>query len=224
MRILLFGSSGSIGKGIYSELIHKGYDVNCVRHRIEQTVEVAVGTPDYEEFIRNNKFDGIVWAGGINFNDQISTFSEQALLDVIDANLTFILKTLRDLYAVNSLNKGASLVVISSVWNQISRGNKLSYSVSKAAVTSAVRSLAIELGNDKIRVNTVAPGVILNEMTLQNLAIGQIDKIRSETPLGDLINVGQVASVVSWLLSNAASGVTGQNIVVDGGWSTSRYV
>jgi NAD(P)-dependent dehydrogenase (short-subunit alcohol dehydrogenase family) len=145
-------------------------------------------------------------------------------LDVIDANLTFILKTLRDLYAVNSLNKGASLVVISSVWNQISRGNKLSYSVSKAAVTSAVRSLAIELGNDKIRVNTVAPGVILNEMTLQNLAIGQIDKIRSETPLGDLINVGQVASVVSWLLSNAASGVTGQNIVVDGGWSTSRYV
>jgi uncharacterized protein YbjT (DUF2867 family) len=48
MRILLFGSSGSIGKGIYSELIHKGYDVNCVRHRIEQTVEVAVGTPDYE--------------------------------------------------------------------------------------------------------------------------------------------------------------------------------
>ena len=145
-------------------------------------------------------------------------------MDVIDANLTFILKTLRDLYAVNSLNKGASLVVISSVWNQISRGNKLSYSVSKAAVTSAVRSLAIELGNDKIRVNTVAPGVILNEMTLQNLAIGQIDKIRSETPLGDLINVGQVASVVSWLLSNAASGVTGQNIVVDGGWSTSRYV
>jgi NAD(P)-dependent dehydrogenase (short-subunit alcohol dehydrogenase family) len=195
-----------------------------VSHQDEDSAKFSVGNQAFKELIIGTKFDGVVWAGGINYNDSVSTFNEEKFLNIVDANLTFNLKTLQMLHNANALRKGASLVFISSIWNQLARQNKLSYSLSKAAISSAIKSIAIDLGEFEIRANSVAPGVLLNEMTFRNLTEVQINKIRTETPLGELTTLDEVSNVVCWLLSPESSGLTGQTIVVDKGWSFSRYV
>ncbi len=90
------------------------------------------------------------------------------------------------------------------------------YSATKAALDGYTRSLAVELGSLGIRVNSVAPGFMETEMTAE-LTEKQKERIIRQTPLGRLGTVDEVASVVSFLLSNEAKFITGQTLVVDGG-------
>ena len=95
------------------------------------------------------------------------------------------------------------------------------YQVSKAAVVSLSRTLAIQLGPEGIRSNTVCPGAILTPM-VEPLYIESPDRrtrMEQKTPLRRLGMPDDVASAISWLLSSEASFVTGTDVVVDGGWS-----
>ncbi len=90
------------------------------------------------------------------------------------------------------------------------------YSSTKAALDGLTRSMAKELGPMGIRVNSIAPGFMETEMTSE-LTDKQKERLVRQTPLSRLGTVGDVASVVKFMLSDASSFVTGQTIVVDGG-------
>jgi NAD(P)-dependent dehydrogenase (short-subunit alcohol dehydrogenase family) len=100
----------------------------------------------------------------------------------------------------------------------------LSYGISKAAVGGLVRSLAADLGHRGIQINAVAPGPIDTPMTITNLNPEELERVISESPLKRLVNLGEVASVVCELASGKLSGVTGQEIIVDNGWSVTKLV
>jgi NAD(P)-dependent dehydrogenase (short-subunit alcohol dehydrogenase family) len=122
------------------------------------------------------------------------------------------------------IKDSCQFVVISSIWSQISRPNKLTYSISKAAVSAAVRSIAVDLGPGGVQVNAVAPGPIESPMTRHNLSSEQIAGLVDQTPIKRLVTLDEVANIVARFANAEMSGITGQEIVVDGGWSVSKLV
>jgi 3-oxoacyl-[acyl-carrier protein] reductase len=112
--------------------------------------------------------------------------------------------------------RGGSIVNISSVVGQMGSPGQANYAASKAGMEGFTRSVAHEVASRGIRVNAVAPGFIVTDMT-DALDEKQKEAISSRIPLGKLGQVEDVAHTVAFLLSDASSYITGQVIQVNGG-------
>lgn len=213
-NFLVFGASGSIGAACTEKLQLSGNIINGVRDLGELDRQI-------NSF---SKFDGVIWAQGINATDSAVVFQIDSFEEVMHANVTFILNSLKSLLDAGKIQTNSQLVVVSSVWSQLSRPNKLSYGISKAAVGGLVRSLAADLGPLGIQINAVSPGPIDTPMTIANLKPDELERVVSESPLRRLVNLGEVASLVCELATGKLSGVTGQEIIIDCGWSVTKLV
>ncbi len=213
-NFLVFGASGSIGTA-------------CIE-KLQPSGDITGGSRDIEELERQidsiSRFDGVIWAQGINAADSAETFQIDAFEKVMEANVTFIIHSLKVLLDKGKIQRNSQLVVVSSVWSQLSRPNKMSYGISKAALGGLVRSLAVDLGPLGIQINAVLPGPIDTPMTIANLKPEELNRVISESPLKRLVNLNEVASVVCELATGKLSGVTGQEIIIDNGWSVSKLV
>jgi glucose 1-dehydrogenase len=113
--------------------------------------------------------------------------------------------------------RGGSLLFMSSVVGNRAHKNLAAYAMSKAAVQILAKNLVIELSGFGINVNTVSPGATLTERTLEDPAY---QKTWAElTPMGRAGTVKDVADAAVFLVSTEGRHITGQNLVVDGGWS-----
>lgn len=223
-RYLIFGSSGHLGSAIAEELESRAKtEVVKIAHSTANSHNSQDSFWVNELKIRG-PFNGVVWAQGLNISDSIMEFEIDRTISVLDANVLFILTTLKDLLKNQLLNQGSRLVIISSVWQKMSRQNKLSYTVSKAAIAGLLSSLVADLGERNIAVNAILPGVVESPMTRSNLSINQLTKIQDETPVKRLVTAKEVAKTANWLLSGDSFGVNGQSITVDNGWSETRIV
>lgn len=213
-NFLVFGASGSIGTA-------------CIE-KLQLSGDITGGSRDLKELKRQigsiSRLDGVIWAQGINATDSAETFQVDAFEKVMEANVTFILRSLKVLLDAGKILPKSQLVVVSSVWSQSSRPNKMSYGISKAAVGGLVRSLAVDLGPLGIQINAVSPGPIDTPMTIANLKPEELERVILESPLKRLVNLNEVASVVCELVTGKLSGVTGQEIIIDSGWSVSKLV
>jgi NAD(P)-dependent dehydrogenase (short-subunit alcohol dehydrogenase family) len=144
--------------------------------------------------------------------------------DMYEANVGYILKSLQALLQADLLAPSARLCVISSIWQNLARQNKLSYSITKAALQGLVNSLSVDLGTSGILINAVLPGAIDTPMTHKNLTIEQIESIKKESPLGTLATLDDVAKLVYFLCSDNNIGITGQFIAADRGFSHARIL
>ncbi|MDP1720716.1 MAG: SDR family oxidoreductase [Candidatus Nanopelagicaceae bacterium] len=210
-RILVFGASGALGKACSEELRSSGYEV------------IPVGR-DLNELESVGQVDGAVWAQGANFTGDLTETTSQTWNEIWDANFQFIVRSLEVLLGRKSFNRGSHLVVMSSVWQEISRPQKVAYIASKAAVGGLVRGLAADLGKDGISVNAVLPGIVDSPMTREHLNSRQITGIIEGTPTGELVTPIQIAKTVAFLIGPNSAGINGQSIIVDGGWSITRNV
>ncbi len=211
---LIFGSNGAIG-GQCKVILSKNYHVFTSGHDEVELIDVLKSI---------NKLDGVIWAQGINVNDSIQTFEYLSFNQVLEANVTFVLKSLRLLLQENKIGNGSQLVLLSSIWSNITRPNKLSYSISKSAINGLVKSVATDLGYLGISINSISPGPIDTPMTRTALSENDIKRIISENPLGQLITLNQVAEIVCLFAEGKLSGVQGQDLIIDGGWGFSKLV
>ncbi len=120
---------------------------------------------------------------------------------------------------------GGNIVNMSSVNGVLAIPNIASYNVSKGGINQLTRVMALALAEHGIRVNAVAPGTIATELAAQAVLTSEAAKakILSRTPMKRLGEPAEIADVVAWLASDAASYVTGEIVVVDGGRMTLNY-
>lgn len=213
-NFLVFGASGAIGSTCVESLSSVGNVIEGNRI-IEELQEKIAPVPF---------FTGIIWAQGLNHGDSYSDFDLSDFERVLSANVTFILNTLKILHQGQKIGAETQLVVLSSIWGEIARPNKLSYAISKAAIGGLIRSLAVDLGPSGVEINSVSPGPIDTPMTIANLKPTELQRVISETPIKRLVSLDEVASLVCGLATGKFRGVTGQDIIIDGGWSVTKLV
>ena len=221
MRTLVFGGSGTIGTAISEELFSRGIIVTSASN-ISTSTDIQTINGFDSLLNLGVKFDGCVWAQGINSNDTL--LDSENFQKTLNANVVYIVESMQYLIKKDLLAANPSLVIVSSVWQQLTRKNKFSYSVSKAALEGLVNSVMADFSSTGLRINSVLPGVVDSKMTRENLTDSQIRKIEIETPTQSLVTTQELARVVAWLLSSDSRGVNGQFINVDNGWSHVRTI
>jgi nucleoside-diphosphate-sugar epimerase len=122
-RLLLFGATGLLGGSVNTHFINEGWSVTGVTRHESQGENLLSWNPtsdndDISRLAQTESFDAVCWAQGMNFNDAIENFDVDAHLLMYQANVLFVLRSLKKLMELEKLNTGARLCVISSICNQ----------------------------------------------------------------------------------------------------------
>lgn len=240
-KALVTGGSRGIGRAIAIELARRGADVVINYNRsegpaLEVVAEIeALGRKgfalqaDVSDFTQAGALvKGAVAAlGGLNILVNNAGITRDRLLmvmkeddwnSVIQTNLSGVYNVTQQ--ATRSLlrnrDTGARVVNITSVSGMVGVPGQANYSAAKAGIIGFTKAVAKELSKRKILVNAVAPGFIQTDMTdeLNDQMLGEAIKM---VPCGRMGNVDEISGVVAFLCGPAASYITGQTIVVDGG-------
>ena len=231
--ILITGSTSGIGFEMSKEFNKLGACLNLLGRdqkkidSLEQLLENKLST----NFIKGdlNKdldyiasqidcLDGIVFNAGIVDYKPLKIIDETDFLKLFQTNYFSSIYLLKKLIKKRKINKSASIVFISSLSSTIGIPGTLAYSASKASIDSSVKVLASELSKNKIRVNSIAPGII--QTPLLNNEIFNKEKYRLEEdkyPLGLGLPCDVVFSA-QFLLSEASRWITGTTLDVNGGY------
>lgn len=222
-RCLIFGARGTVGNHTMSNFTSMGINVIGTTSNSEKTNDhiIFVNNTTLDSLSTIEPVDIIIWAHGCNLNDDINSYEEDSFNKMIDGNVTFILNSLNYLLKHNKLNNNAKLVIVSSIWEEFTRDNKLSYTVSKSALGGLVKSLSYDLADKNILINNVLPGVIENEMSIKTLKPEYFNYIKTYTPFNRLISLDDVFNTIKFLAIDN-TGMTGQSLKVDLGFTNIR--
>jgi NAD(P)-dependent dehydrogenase (short-subunit alcohol dehydrogenase family) len=186
----------------------------AVRCDVRQAEDVEAAFAAIEE--RWGPVEVLVANAGITLDSLMLRMSDQAFLDVIDANLTGSFRVAKRAAAkMLRLHRGR-IVFVSSVGAFVGLPGQANYAASKAGLVGMARAIAREVGSRQITVNVVAPGLIDTDMT-SALGADRVALMASQVPLGHAGSPADVAAVVGFLASDAAAYMTGAVIPVDGG-------
>ena len=228
-RCLIFGGFGAIGSAAALEFEKNSFEVwrtsrSSRANEPKSIVAVGESAADGTSFDLLPKFDAVVWAQGSNLNDSIIEFKSGDFDEVLNANVKFVVSTLSSLLAKNKVLPGAKICIVSSIWQDAVRPNKLSYSVSKSALSGLVKSVALDLSSQEIFVNAVLPGVIDTPMTRGILNEKQVLSVGERTSFGRLVEPRELANVIFFLCSDMNNCITGQSIAADLGFANVRPI
>lgn len=232
-KTLMFGSTGAIGSAIFKRIAEQKKFVVCMVRDIKEEdtelvkyelIENKNNSFNFNALTKYGSFDNVIWAHGMNCNDSIYDFDAENCLKMFEVNCLYILSCLAEILKLNLLDEGARLVIISSIWQNIARQNKLSYCVSKSAIQGLVNSLSVDLAPNKHLINAILPGALDTEMTRNNLSEHQLLKLKSSTLFDDLPKLEDVVEMAMFLSSTNNKSITGQFISVDLGFSNAHIV
>jgi 3-oxoacyl-[acyl-carrier protein] reductase len=217
-KIIIFGASGSIGNFVYNKFLEDTENTvyGTTSNNNNNFIFVSNEHLDLLENIEN--VDIVIWAQGYNFNDNINSFNEDEYLKIMNVNVLFILKTMNFLLSRNKIKENAKMVIISSIWEELTRDNKLSYTISKSALSGLVKNVAFDLSSKNILINNVLPGVVDNQMSRNTLTSEQFLYIQKYTGFNRLIQLDDLYNTVRFLTIEN-TGITGESIKVDLGFT-----
>ena len=227
---LVTGASRGIGRAIAAELAAAGASV-VVGYRSGQdeaealaaeiggrAIQADVSSPDDARRLieEAGDLDILVNNAGLTRDGLLARMSDEDWRTVIDTNLSSVFYTCRAVTRPMMRKRGGSIVNISSVVGVHGNGGQTNYAASKAGIIGFTKSLARELGSRNVRANVVAPGYVKTQLT-DVLPEDATAAMLQNTPLGRLGEPGDVAGAVRFLCSEAASFITGEVLLVDGG-------
>ena len=225
-KLLIFGGTGVLGAAIAAKYETNGYQITYGVRTITNPAnqfQLPLTDGPVPDLLKGELFDTVIFAQGANNNDSVINHSPDDLNRLFEANVSFISTTAKALMLHNLIKQKAKIVILSSFWEQITRAEKMSYTVTKAAVGGLVRSMAVDLGNAKgILVNGLLPGVVDSPMARGLLKPEQIENVQWQTPGHKMIIPTDVANAAYLLGCEDNTAISGQSLFVDYGFTVSR--
>jgi len=169
---------------------------------------------------RLGKVQILINNAGINVRKNLIDFTLAEWQSVIDTNLTSVFLMSRRFVPHMRGTGYGRVLCMTSIMSHVSLPQRSAYSASKAAVLGLIRALALELATEGITVNGISPGPFATEMNLPIVNNPELNaQFVANIPVGRWGKVEDIGSLASFLCSDAASFITGTDILIDGGWT-----
>lgn len=241
MNVLITGASSGIGKQCAISCSQMDANVILIARNLERLKlvmnELGKGKHSYyvldlldfdkypetiNKIIKENgKISGFIHSAGIEATIPLNALKPHVYEEVYKTNAISCFELIRFLSKKKNIGNSASFIAIASIMGIVGQKGKLAYCSSKAALINGVKSLALELAQKQIRVNSISPAIVETEMVdslFSTMSKENMNIIEQNHPLG-FGKPEDVANACVYLLSNASRWVTGTNLVIDGGYS-----
>lgn len=219
-KLFITGGNGEIGNAIAN--LFKNMSFNIIA---PSSAELDCSNNDsINKYFADFKYDSItafVHCAGINNPKTYLEVKPETI------NQTIQINTLSFLYIIQQLSKffdqNSRVVAISSIYGTISRSRRMEYATSKHALRGMIQTLALEMAESGVLVNAVSPGFIATKLTYKNNSQAVIDGLIADVPLKKLGQPSYIAELVYFLCSEKNQFITGQDIIIDGGYLTGGF-
>lgn len=237
-HIFVTGGAKGIGEAIVRDCLAEGAKVSFVDIDVKNGEKLATELGSSVKFVKASvasfaelskafsevtaafgEVTGVVNNAGVNSHADPVTMTDQEWEDFFAIDMKPVWLTAKlALPAMRKAGKG-SIVNIGSIHGKLTYPGFFPYGAAKSAVLGLTRNLALDEGKHEIRVNTVSPGYILTDLTKGWLSAedGRTERANSIQPLGRMGKPNEVAKVVTFLLSDKATYISGSDWAVDGG-------
>ena len=216
---LVTGGSRGIGAEIVKLLSNMGYKVYAPSHS-EMDLSDPVSVSKYLDSCSDITFDIVINNAGVNDVHCVEDITDAELQNMMNVNLMSPISIIRSV-AVNMKKQHYGRIVnVGSIWGLAGKPGRTVYAATKHGVHGVTQTLAVELAPYNILVNTVCPGFTLTELTRKNNTNEQIDEISAFIPMGRMAEPVEQAKVICYLASEDNTYITGQQLAVDGGYTS----
>ncbi|MGE5329096.1 MAG: elongation factor P 5-aminopentanone reductase [Deltaproteobacteria bacterium] len=238
--VIITGASRGIGQETAKQFSNEGYNVlvnynksECEAIQLKEILRknnegVEIYKADVSKRIEVEKMveyclsrfgsiDVLINNAGIAQTKLFTDITEEDWKNMIDVNLSGTFNCSQSVLKHMISKKSGKIINVSSVWGMTGASCEVHYSAVKAGIIGLTKALAKELGPSNIQVNCVAPGVIKTDM-LSEYSSQEIKEIEEEIPLKRLGKADEIASLITFLASEAADYITGQIISPNGGF------
>jgi NAD(P)-dependent dehydrogenase (short-subunit alcohol dehydrogenase family) len=241
---IVTGASGGIGFGCATKLAETGIAVLATGRNADKLAELAqtIGDPDRVlthaanltdddapkriadlAVARWGHIDFLINVAGIGSPKPVHETDDESLDHFLGLMLRAPFRLIREV--LPHMGPGSAIINVTSTFAVVGGLRGGAYSAAKGGLTALTTHIACQYGSQGIRCNAVAPGVIQTPMTEDRLQDERFRRINTDlTPHQRLGTVEDVASTVAFLCSPGGAFINGQTIVVDGGWSSTRYL
>lgn len=235
---LITGATRGIGKAIADDFLRAGAQVVLTGTKQADIEQLAIenenpqvrwlaadfSTQDgIDSFIHElktiNPIDICINNAGINIIKPFEEYSKDEYQRLLSINLTAPFMLVQHLVPGMKKRGFGRIVNIASIWSHITKYKRSLYTTSKTGLVGFTRSMAVEYASSNILVNAVSPGFTLTELTEQSLSADEMKALSEQIPLQRFANPDEIAKTVLFLASDLNTYITGQNIIIDGGFT-----
>lgn len=238
--ILITGATRGIGKTLADELFMLGANLLLTGTNENEVLELnqnAVNNKEnkkyfcvdftekksfdlfVEELNKEHKIDCLVNNAGINILNSIDLIKIHDWERMVAVNLTAPLFLTSFISKKMKLNNYGRIVNIGSIFGSLSKEKRVCYTSTKYGIHGITVSSSIDLAQDNILINTISPGFVLTDLTKKNLSTSEIEDLNSKIPIRRFANSYEITKPIIFLLSSFNTYLTGQNIIIDGGFT-----
>lgn len=231
---IVTGGTRGIGKAICDSLWRLGCNVIATGTSVDKKGFLVKQSWRYlrldlldpksiKSFIKTIKkldhIDVLINNAGINIIESIDKLNKDNWDVMLQVNLTGPMLLAKEVSSVMKKRKKGRILNVSSIWGVISKEKRDAYCATKTGLIGLTRAMALDLAPYNILVNALCPGFTMTELTKSTLSKSEIDSLSAQVPLGRFACVEDIARVAVFLCSDLNTYITGQAIVVDGGFT-----
>jgi 3-oxoacyl-[acyl-carrier protein] reductase len=229
-KYIVTGAGQGIGHQIALQLMEEGHlvVVNDIDPSLLSGPYVKAGDVSSPQFIKElvafaqtlpGELAGCVCNAGITTFGSFWNYIPESMKSLLDLNIQGTFFLIQEVAkAIRSAGNSGSIVLTSSVTGHQAHPDLAAYGMTKAALNQLVQNLVIDLSPVQIRINSVSPGATMTERTEKDA--NYLKEWSRLTPLGKPADVADIADAVCFFLSDKAKHITGQTLIVDGGWTS----